>query len=57
MNMISTAETFIRVLRKKEGTEELIKKLEEYNPKEFVFLYEENGKTFIGDFGEEDLNE
>ncbi len=54
--MISTTENIIKVLENKKQTKEiknLIKTLKEnYNLKEFIFLYEENKKLLIGDFKE-----
>lgn len=54
--MISTTENIIKVLENKTQTieiKELIKTLKEnYNLKEFIFLYEENEKILIGDFKE-----
>lgn len=48
MNMISTAENVIKFLEKRENTKELIKRLKEYNPKEYVLLLEENGSFYLG---------
>ena len=54
--MISTTENIIKVLENKKQTKEiknLIKILKEnYNLKEFIFLYEENEKIFICNFKE-----
>lgn len=49
MNMISTAENIIKFLEGKKNVETLIKRLKELNPKEFVLLYEDKGKIYLGE--------